>query len=620
MSRWAKETLHLWRSIPVMLALALLPGTMLWSLPVGAPPGTTAYLPLVPIGAEADMRSPTAMPTRTVAPTRTPGVYYVAPSGNDSDAGTQSQPWRTIQKAANAMVAGDSTTVLSGNYNERVQVTISGTVGAPITYQAEGTVTMKGFSVRADYITIKGFEISNTDGNLSTKDGVGIFVEGSNCLIEGNYIHYASWGGILIWAEYGNEITTNHCIVRNNRLYRNALFGVEVFGRDNLIEGNEIWGTIQHHPNWSSPPPSPDADGIHFFGAGHTIRKNYIHDISYRDPENVDPHIDCFQTWDDPGYVSAGHDIILEQNYCKNLEAKDAYAFGKAFMLNGASNLVIKNNVLQTYAGIVAAHGGNLTIVNNTITSDLSLYSRYGQLGVDLTQTSNVIVKNNIFYDFPTYGIYIGDGPSQQGLDFGYNLFYRSDGRVPSSSPYPHDLMDVNPMFVNPTSGDFHLQPNSPAVDAGNTLAVVTDDFSGNARPQGTRYDIGAYETLLSRKTVWPADAHLNDVITFTITVAVNGNPATATDVLPVQLGYVSSSTDCPGSVIYDANAGQVTYSGTPQADLICSIQISARVATSQRMAVINTATIDNSPTPPQNLSVTVILNGLRLHLPLVRR
>ena len=52
---------------------------------------------------------------------------------------------------------------------------------------------MNGFSVRANYINIKGFEISKTDGNLSTKDGVGIFVEGSHCLIEGNYIHHASW-------------------------------------------------------------------------------------------------------------------------------------------------------------------------------------------------------------------------------------------------------------------------------------------------------------------------------------------------------------------------------------------------------------------------------------------
>ena len=60
-------------------------------------------------------------------------VYYVALTGNDSNPGTQGQPWRTIQKAANTMVAGDSTTVLAGNYSERVQVATLGVPTAPIT-------------------------------------------------------------------------------------------------------------------------------------------------------------------------------------------------------------------------------------------------------------------------------------------------------------------------------------------------------------------------------------------------------------------------------------------------------------------------------------------------------
>ena len=57
--------------------------------------------------------------------------------------------------------------------------------------------------------------------------------------------------------------------------------GIQVYGQDNLIKGNEIWGTIQYHPNWISPPSWVDADGItHFFVARHTIRKNYIRDIA----------------------------------------------------------------------------------------------------------------------------------------------------------------------------------------------------------------------------------------------------------------------------------------------------------------------------------------------------
>src|SRR6185437_4163631 len=72
-------------------------------------------------------------------------TFYVTTSGNDSNPGTQALPWGTIQKAANTMAAGDSVIVGSGNYSgQRATITKSGTSGNPITYQAQGAVTMKG--------------------------------------------------------------------------------------------------------------------------------------------------------------------------------------------------------------------------------------------------------------------------------------------------------------------------------------------------------------------------------------------------------------------------------------------------------------------------------------------
>jgi hypothetical protein len=119
-------------------------------------------------------------------------IRYVATSGSDSNPGTQALPWRTIQKAANTMVAGDTCVVLPGSYGERVQVSRSGSPGAPVTYRAEGTVTMRGFTVLANYITVAGFDISDTADN--PREGIGVFVQGRNCVIEGNYIHDIRYG------------------------------------------------------------------------------------------------------------------------------------------------------------------------------------------------------------------------------------------------------------------------------------------------------------------------------------------------------------------------------------------------------------------------------------------
>jgi hypothetical protein len=41
-----------------------------------------------------------------------------------------------------------------------------------------------------------------------------------------------------------------------------------------------------------------------------------------------------------------------------------------------------------------------------------------------------------------------------------------------------------------------YLQTGSPAVDAGLTLTDVPKDYAGTARPQGARFDIGAFEYI----------------------------------------------------------------------------------------------------------------------------
>jgi hypothetical protein len=55
----------------------------------------------------------------------------------------------------------------------------------------------------------------------------------------------------------------------------------------------------------------------------------------------------------------------------------------------------------------------------------------------------------------------------------------------------------TNPMFVDTTSGDYHLQLNSPCINKGNNLIIpagITNDRDGNSRIISDTVDLGAFE------------------------------------------------------------------------------------------------------------------------------
>jgi hypothetical protein len=331
-------------------------------------------------------------------------------------------------------------------------------------------------------------------------------------VVENNYIHDCSLNGITLWGSPSDntQTVTKNCVIRNNRLYRNEMVGIDVAGRDHLIEGNEVWGTVQCHPNVVAVegPGCPnysavgglDADGMRFFGSGHIFRKNYIHDIKFGAPENINPHIDCFQTWSGT-YNEAASNILFEQNRCIIPVFQNMNEAGNGFMLAEASYLTIKNNIIKTYGGVNTGNPGNhhLTFLNNNWITDPAILggcspgTNCWPGGIGLQNTPYCTIKNNIFYDHHWAPIYIA-GTSSTGLDRDYNLAYRSDGVMPAGTPQAHEKWGVDPKFVNTRIDDYHLQPISPAIDQGTTISSVSNDYDGVSRPQGAAFDIGAYE------------------------------------------------------------------------------------------------------------------------------
>jgi parallel beta-helix repeat protein len=414
-------------------------------------------------------------------------------------------------------------------------VTRSGSSGAAITYQASGAVTMKGFNVQANYIAIRGFEIANTDyvrWNSSTS--AGIYLRGSNNVIEANYIHDNALEGIRIYGTPGEPTISSNNIIRNNQLYHNEMAGITVNGRNNLIEGNEVWGSVQCHPtlmavednaadnpNHLICPNYPgvsglDADGMRFFGKGHVFRKNIIHDLPYG-PLGINPaigdyiddaHIDCFQTWTGTSNEMA-QNIIFEQNYCENLQSQAQNENGHGFMLaGGANNLTIRNNIIVAYTGVNTGGSGNahhLYIYNNLWINNLTFHQFWpNAIGLDNAPYS--IVNNNIFYNQPYHTITVTGDTTGQSID--YNQAFNSDGSnadcmrvgnyVCANPPPAHDKWNIDPRFTNPGASDYHPQANSLVIDAGVALSV-TNDYDGNPRPQGSGYDIGPFESAEGR-------------------------------------------------------------------------------------------------------------------------
>jgi hypothetical protein len=115
------------------------------------------------------------------------------------------------------------------------------------------------------------------------------------------------------------------------------------------------------------------------------------------------------------------------------------------------------------------------------------------------------VVKNNIFYNMET-SYWVADTSS---IDGDYNLVYQAQS-PPAQGP--HDKIGVDPLFVNPAGDDYHLEPASPAIDAGLATALVDRDFERIHRPQMLGWDIGAYEHQPSLVLTGKAGNHTIDL------------------------------------------------------------------------------------------------------------
>ena len=136
----------------------------------------------------------------------------------------------------------------------------------------------------------------------------------------------------------------------------------------------------------------------------------------------------------------------------------------------------------------VADAGITATVVNNTVAANQVGVRAFSENG---TGAIGGLVANNLVYGNGQAGVSI-DAAFAGTLANRNNLVYGNG--MESFTPGP-GTVTLDPRFAG--GGDYHLLPDSPAIDAGASSAVPSDllaDLDGSPRIEGHRVDIGAYE------------------------------------------------------------------------------------------------------------------------------
>ncbi len=163
---------------------------------------------------------------------------------------------------------------------------------------------------------------------------------------------------------------------------------------------------------------------------------------------------------------------------------------------HAATQVTIANNTIfnNSYGGILVGDGDDTgpfppgtvddyTVVTNNIVYRNGLNSGASGYGIEeygLTGTHNQYLNNLVYQNGPT----------------DWNL---QNGNAAVGT------INANPQFVNyqaDGSGDYHVQPISPAIGAGSSLGAPAIDMTGASRPSASP-DLGIYQSN-STPALWP--------------------------------------------------------------------------------------------------------------------
>ena len=477
--------------------------------------------------------------------------FYVSTTGNDSNPGTQTAPWRTIQHAADSVRAGSTVNVIGGVYEELVSINKSGNAADGFitfrSYPGETAVldaehfTPSGRSAvltiqSKSYVRIEGFEIRNfrTAEHRLSPLGINVIGSGSHIELLKNNVHHIEQtfegrdapgrgGNGFGIAVYGTDAKTpiTDLIIDGNEVHHLKTGSSESLVVNGNVTNFRITHNVVHDNNnigidvigfeRTAPDPAVDQarDGV--------VRGNLVYNITsrgnpaYRNDESSDGI-----------YVDGGARILIEQNVIHDvdfgIELASEHKDRATSYITARNNLIYHCHTAGVSIGGYAPERGHTehsTVVNNTLYDNDTSGTGSGEFQMQWNMADNIFA-NNIVYAGARCLITLTKSQVDKNhlpVAIDHNLYYCASGAKASTWAGASSTVTgfdkyveytgndrhsrfLDPHFVDTAAKNFHLQSDSPAIAAGTTegVPVGKQDLEGLPRVSSGNIDIGSYQ------------------------------------------------------------------------------------------------------------------------------
>jgi hypothetical protein len=457
-------------------------------------------------------------------------TFYVSKSGSNSNSGSYTAPWLTIQHAASSVKAGATVYVEAGVYNESVSFPASGTASNYITFESypgqTATIDGTGLSVSGtqgliniinqSYITVSGFEIRNYTTSSASVTPAGIWITGSGTGVQllNNLVHNITTsseknGNAFGIAVYGTSSTP----ITGLTISGNQVYDLKTGESESVnVDGNVTYFTISNNIVHDNDNIGIDAIGFEGVGPSGSDQARYG-EISGNTVYNISGIKNAGEgdSYDADGLYCDGCEyVIFERNTvyaCDlNMEAASEHKG------HDASYVTIRNNVFYDANAVGISIGGysntvggsdHVVVVNNTLyNNNVKKQGAEFQIQYHSGSSSGNIFENNIVYaGTQNVWIYSFVKPTTAypapPATLNWNLYYSTAGYVQSTSidwagKYNYKTYaayqsgsgeDANSPVANPdfdnVGSNFDVASNSPAINTGSTNLTCSVGYCG---------------------------------------------------------------------------------------------------------------------------------------------